>query len=130
MIRRIYDWICRQRQWRREHEAAWARVTVSGDEPNAFQLACEEELDAALGRLGRTLSERIVSIGPFGEPMIHAQIPDSPLQVWIYSDGAEVVGAGEDRHFERWDWRTPSELQAAFIEAVVQAMSTVARRPA
>ena len=130
MIQRIFAWIAAHRRWRRDHEAAWHDAAIAGEDLSAFQRACEHELNAALARLGHTVSERRISADAPGERMIHVRISGAPVEVWIYADGAEVTGPGADHRFERWDWRTPAELQAALVERVERVLRAAHSHPA
>lgn len=80
-----------------------------------FQQVCEQALRDRLHAAGYELRNR--EIRWIGEPAIYADIEH--VHIWIYVDEAEVVGTREYWIFEKYDYRSPSNLIDAFVERVL-----------
>ena len=79
-----------------------------------FQRLTEAELNNSLSELGLALVDR--DIEGVSEPFITGRIRD--VTVWIYVNGACVIGPGVDRVYEKWDFLSLEELRRAFIDKV------------
>lgn len=79
-----------------------------------FQIATEELLAKRLREKGLSVSEREVE--GRSEPFIRGTV--GGVKVWIYADGACVIGRGVDRVLEKWDYSSPDELREAFVRQV------------
>lgn len=115
MIARLVLWWKNLRQWRQDHKAAFAAMSTSGaDGVTVFQAHCLETISEVVPRVS---FERIKPES--GDALyLVAPIPNSDSRLFIYNTEAGIHGPGGDWRFEEWDFRTPTEL----IEAVVQAI--------
>ena len=90
-----------------------------------FQTKCEIALQAAVVQAGARLVDREVSGAR--ESYIRARIDGTDLEIYIYSDRAEVQGSGLDERFESPDFRSLDLLCEAFVgKAVELAKNAVA----
>ena len=79
-----------------------------------FQLRTELSLGELLDRRGVRPSGR--KIEGQSAPCICVAVDSTTL--WIYVDGASIIGPGVDRVFEKWDYASLDALQADFLECV------------
>jgi len=87
-------------------------------ELSSFQTRCEAALTAALSRAGARLVER--QITGVGESYIRAKIGGTSLEVYIYTDEAQVQGESVDERFEAPDFKTGDLLSEAFIRKALE----------
>jgi hypothetical protein len=45
-------------------------------------------------------------------------VPDSGVELWIYTNTAEVKGRNDDTVLEDWDFLTPDQLVTEFVQKV------------
>ena len=78
----------------------------------------QQRTDRALAELlsGRDALAVEREIDGLTEPYIRVVVGD--LSLWIYVDGASIIGPGVDRVFERWDYASLDALEAAFLACV------------
>jgi hypothetical protein len=121
MLRRLLHWNRRRKQWDRDHVAAWAGQNVPGPSGlSPFQEKCEGELTALLRARGLVLAQRVVQ---GEEPYIHARLADTPWEVWISVDQAQLSGPGDAAvNLEQWSALTPDELIQTFLAHVQRGL--------
>jgi hypothetical protein len=83
-----------------------------------FQAKCEAALAASLARVGARLVDRQLSGSR--ETYIRARIAGTGMEVYIYSDEAQVQGLGVDERFESPDFDTGDLLCEAFVRKAVE----------
>ena len=88
-----------------------------------FQIKYQTALEAGLAQIGARLIERQI-LGSH-ETYITARIYKTDLQVYIYSDEAQVQSASIDERFESPDFRTADLLCQAFVNKAVQLAQNV-----
>lgn len=88
-------------------------------ELNEFQIATERQLTDQLAAHGLMVVDRTVK--GQSEAFIEGRVAD--VRFWIYLDEACIIGRGTDRVFERWDFDSPSDLRAAFIETMLRLVA-------
>jgi hypothetical protein len=84
---------------------------------NAFQKRAARLLDEALVSVGSQLENRRVE--GRGEHFIRAGLKGTSVEVFIYEDEAQLLGAGVDQRFEAVDYPTAEALSRAFIQRAV-----------
>jgi len=90
-----------------------------------FQSKCEAALAASLAGVGAKLTDR--EIAGSRETYIRAKIGGTDLEIYIYSDEAQVQGLGVAERFEAPDFDTSDLLCEAFVrKAVALAENAVA----
>ena len=82
---------------------------------NEFQIECEKAL---IDALASPIVER--SISGIKESFIVGYLPNTELKIYIYLDGAEVVGNSVDERFESADYDSLADLQRDFISKAVE----------
>lgn len=81
-----------------------------------MQLETELLLIERLQDIGLRIDQR--SVGGEMEPYIECLIKD--VRIWLYYDGeACIIGRGVDRVFEIYDYDSPEELRAAFLDKLL-----------
>ena len=116
----IRAWFERQRQWRREHIAAFAAVADKHDDGlTAFQ----HNAISALATLVEANSYlRRVMPDDLGECLI-APLGNNGAVLWIYVTDAGIFGVKPHSWFEEWDYRTPDDLLKALVAECVRRTS-------
>lgn len=84
-----------------------------------FQMGTERQLADRLKGRGIELSGRQVEGST--DPAIKGMVDG--IRIWIYPEGACVIGRGTDRVFEKVDYSTLDELGSAFIEKVDEILN-------
>ena len=87
-------------------------------ELSRFQIECERALTE---KVGQPLLDRMIK--GEGQLYIFGRLPDSRLEVYIYIDGAEVLGDRIDCRFEACDYDSPEHLQRAFIKEAIKHLA-------
>jgi hypothetical protein len=122
VFRRLREWIARERQWHRDHRAGWgANTPVTSEGLTSFQVSIEGAALQELSRLGKATVDRRIVRDRDGSPTVSARLEGTDITIWISVDEAQVGGPGIDVRLERWDARTPAELQAEFVKALSRA---------
>lgn len=83
-----------------------------------FQRLTESELVGRLDEKGIALADRRVQ--GTSEVFVSAKAKD--VDIWIYIDGACVIGRGVDRVFEKWDYGSLGELRRGFVDLVLELL--------
>lgn len=60
------------------------------------------------------------------EVFIEGNVTGIGLKCWIYEDGAELVGNGIDRRYEKYDFENSSDLKTAFQDDFLRYLTTSA----
>ena len=60
---------------------------------------------------------------PEGLPYLHGRLKGTPLEFYLYADGAEIVGESVDFRLERWDFEEPQHLIDKLSVAARQALA-------
>jgi hypothetical protein len=94
-----------------------------------FQKTCQRKLEQAVSVTGNRLDVRETQPGyPVldGERSvyIHCWVEDTPIEIWIYTDGAEFSTPERSWIFEAPDYDSPEELIEAFIRGVADRLSS------
>jgi hypothetical protein len=85
-----------------------------------FQQKCERELCSALAARGLALADR--TLAGESETYIHASVPGTDIEVYIYEDEAQFHKDGKRAGvFEHQDFSDAAQLQKAFICGVIDA---------
>jgi len=105
MFTRLLGWFREQKAWKADHIQSWKGLTeLDSNGISRFQTLALGAFDSStiqiqFERMGQT------------EAYFHATIPGTDLEVYVFSDGAQVLN---DAKFllraEEWDYRTPDEL--------------------
>ena len=123
MIRRVVNWFRSNAEWKRDHLASWPAYTRRVD--GATRLMSEAEgllIDAAVSA-GYSIADRLVG-GAEDEGYVRFRLAPTNVEIWLYSDAAEISTPSGGRVLEEWDFRTPSEfLDQLISEAIVRAES-------
>jgi hypothetical protein len=77
-----------------------------------FQIVTEKALEELLAEFNRTLEGRKVSGRT--EMFIEGHVDD--INIWIYTDGACLIGRGVDRVLEKWGYDSLGDLRVAFLD--------------
>jgi hypothetical protein len=123
MIERLANWWRNQKEWRRTHLDAFARVGIP--EPDGVT-PFQRQLMAAVGELIPSSSFQSKIKGD--ETYFVADVPNTKMRLFVYSNEAGLgIPTNQDafsdwRTFEEWDYRTPDELIAAVVEKVKNAV--------
>jgi hypothetical protein len=92
---------------------------------NDFQLATERALAEALD--GRGIRLENVEVTGETETCIRASLGGSGLEVFVYEDGAGILGPSLDRRFEVEDFAGLEALRQAFVLEAVEWAARSAR---
>jgi hypothetical protein len=109
----VLAWVRRQREWRRDHIAAFAAaINAQPDGLTAFQhnaLASVARFvpPHEFKRVPTKSKEPDYLVAPFGS---------RGSELYIYANEAHIFGTKPHRWFEEWDFRTPEELLQALVE--------------
>jgi len=77
-----------------------------------FQKDCLKRAEEVISLMHRKLEDiRVLGIT---ETYIHAKIAATPIEIWIYEDGAEISGPEIDDRLERQDFESLAELISEF----------------
>lgn len=109
MFTKLLGWLTENRQWREDHDQAWREPSTPGaDGLTPFQREAEQRVLQVL---------RSHNAQPFDhqvqgedERYVLFALPAPTARIFIYLDGAEIVGSQLDFRLERWDVKTPHEL--------------------
>lgn len=117
MLSKVIDWFRRERSHTRAHQAAWAgQITPGLYGWSPFQRSCDLAVSALLVELGLAYAERREHSGK--EFYIEGRIARPELEVWIYADGANLVGTALDLRLEHWDAESPASLTQQLCERI------------
>ncbi len=53
---------------------------------------------------------------------MHGRLKGTSLELYLYADGAEIIGEGVDFRLERWDFEEPLHLIEKLLVAAGQAV--------
>jgi hypothetical protein len=74
---------------------------------------------------GYSIADRVVG-GAEDEGYVRFRLAPTNVQIWLYSDAAEISTPTGGRVLEEWDFRTPREFLARLVsDAVARARSAV-----
>lgn len=88
-------------------------------EANEFQKTTQHELLTLLGELGVAPSRVEIT----GRDNATVEIDTGGVKLWIYSDGACIIGNGADFVYERWDYDDLGALREEFLRRVRKVIS-------
>lgn len=111
MLRKLRDWLAKNRQWNEEHERAWSGIVDPGpDGLSAFQRETEALVQATLSKWGMHLVDRRL-IRTQGDAANHveARIPALGVEIWIFRDQTDISSGAAQLRLEEWDAKTPEE---------------------
>jgi len=117
MFVRLRNAVRSWRNWRKDHDEAWAPyLKADPDGLNRFQKETERRLVQVLMLRGLSLRGRRLEARPDYEPdvggasfWILAEIPELGADVLIYEDQTEVASDRKEIRLEQWDAKTPEE---------------------
>ena len=122
MLRRVRDWIRKERQWHRDHVEAWQAWQVAGENGLCrVQKACEGAIETAVRLAGGRLQDRSIGSAKDGAVYVHAVISPLQVEVWLYDDTVCFSGSGIDERLEEWDFRVPEE----FVDRAASVASSI-----
>ena len=109
----VVAWFRRQRQWHRDHIAAFSAVTQrQSDGLTAFQ-------HQALASVARSVTaehfKRVTMDEHSGEYLV-AALGNRGAKLYIYPNEAAIFGTKPHSWFEEWDYRTPADLVEALAK--------------
>lgn len=117
----LIAWFRKQRQWHRDHVAAFSAVTQrQSDGLTVFQ---HQAVDALAQLVPAPLFKRIAMDKGGGEYLV-APIGSQGAELYIYPNEAAIFGAKPNAWFEEWGYPTPVELLQALVK---ECASRVAR---
>jgi hypothetical protein len=109
----LLAWIERERQWRRDHIAAFAAVTRRTDDGlTLFQ----QQVTAAVGPFVVVENFRRIRMEKEGGEYLVAPVGTKGAELFIWPNEAAIFGAKPYIWFEEWDYRTPSDLLQALVK--------------
>jgi len=109
----ILAWFLRERQWRRDHIAAFSVVTQ--EETDGLTVFQHQALSAVSRCVG---TERFQRFAMEKEQGSYLTVPLDSIgaELYIYPNEAAIFGAKPYAWFEEWDYRTPDDLLEALID--------------
>ena len=104
-----------------DERARWRRTWAGADSPGADGLSSFQRLasEAITTEFPGTILER----GGEKEVFLQGVLAGSSSRVFIYTDQAEVVGASATFNGEHYDFSSPGDLVAAFVQAAKEGRS-------
>ena len=109
----VLAWFGRQREWKRDHIAAFSAATYElADGLTLFQ---HEALSAVAGFVAPDTFTRVAMAKKDGEYLV-AQLGERGAELYIYPNEAGIFGTKPHTWFEEWDFRTPSDLLQALVQ--------------
>ena len=109
MFGRLRQHFSAWRQARKAHEEAWSGWT----EPQSSGLTRFQEFArAALEREFGPIPFELLGVR---EPYLFAVAPRPDVQVYIYENGCDLMGAVPELRAERWDFENPESLVAEMV---------------
>ena len=105
----IGAWLNSQRQWRRDHIAAFS--AVSQKQSDGLTLFQHQAINA-LSHIVPLASFKRVAERTEGEEFLSASLGNSGSELYIHSNEATISGV-EPAWFEEWGYRTPADLLEA-----------------
>jgi hypothetical protein len=109
----VLAWFRREKQWRRDHIAAFSAVTQKqSDGLTAFQ---HQALAAVARSVAAEHFKRIAMSDGSGEYLV-ASLGSRGSDLYIYPNEAGIFGAKPHCWFEEWDYLTPKELLDALAK--------------
>ena len=109
----ILAWVQRQREWRREHIAAFAAVAQA--EADGLTIFQHKAVAAVARFVPRNQFKRVPADGKESDYLV-GQLGSHGSELHIYANEAHIFGSKPHRWFEEWDYRTPEELLQALVE--------------
>jgi len=114
MISRFFAWLKANRQWKIDHLSSFKPLQVpNSDGVTGFQLRAIERLNQA----GVHLEFQRKGTR---EIYLQASIPGTDVEVFIYSDGAQVVGEYNNFVGEEGDFRTADDLIDKLVASTIE----------
>jgi len=104
MLNRVLDWFMKRRRWTADHKREWLGFT----EPDASGVTPLQKM--VLSHLEIAAPDLEFVREGISEAYFIATIPDSKINVFVLSDGVQII---KNRHLlraEEWDYRTPAEM--------------------
>ena len=114
--------------WHRDHRKAWLGFTTPGtDGLTRLQQELRNRLAESLQLSGQATGEW-KSLESQPPRTIHSDVLGTGFRVWLDPDSAafgQRLRRGEivpDRVYEEWDFRTPADLVALFLQDLMAAL--------
>jgi hypothetical protein len=128
MIGKLVTWWRSSRAWYAEHRQTWPPYTTLVDGRSLLMAEAEGAISSASGAHGLTVAERREeefdrSRGA-REVCVRFKLPPSDVEVWLYSDGAELDTPLTSDVFEEWAFRTPQDFLDELTAAVIKKATT------
>lgn len=123
MFQRFFQWFKDQKAWKADHIRTWSGMTaLDSGGISKFQNAALSALEnhgvqLPFQRMGEA------------EAYFLATIPNTEIEVFIYSDGAHVSGDQNLLRAEEWDYRTPDDLIQDLISTVCKRLPADPKPP-
>jgi hypothetical protein len=109
----LLAWFRQQRQWHRDHVAAFSVVVQKqGDGLTLFQ---HQALEAVAQFVDRRLFKRFAMEKEKADYLM-APLGSHGAELYIYPNEATIFGAKPHAWFEEWDYPTPSDLIQALAK--------------
>lgn len=109
----LFAWFQRERQWRRDHVAAFSAVTQQyADNLTLFQ----QHAVAAVAQFVPPASFQRVAMEKGAGTYLVAPFGAQGAELYIYPNEAAIFGAKPDAWFEEWDFRAPADLLQALVK--------------
>jgi len=112
MLHRLSNWLQAQRAWKNDHVRTWHGLTsLDENGVSQFQRNCLLAIESL------PLSLEFKQMGT-SEAYFVSLIPNTNIEIFLYIDGAQVVGDHNIFRAEEWDFRTPDDLIQALTTTV------------
>lgn len=109
----LLAWIRRERQWRRDHVAAFMAATRKhADGLTVFQ----HEALSAVAQFVAPERFRRIAMDKGNHEYLVAPLGTRGAELYIYPNDAAIFGAKPYAWFEEWDYRTPAELLQSLVK--------------
>jgi hypothetical protein len=111
--RRLFTWIERERQWRRDHIAAFAAVTERGNDGlTLFQ----QQATVAVAEFVAPSSYKRAVTEMDGSEYLVAPLGKRGAELHVFPNEAAIFGAKPYAWFEEWAYRSPGDLLQALVK--------------
>ena len=128
MISRFIAWWKSSRAWSADHRATWPTYTALVDGKSRLMSEAEEAIRNVAASEGFSVGERVEEAfdgsNGKGEKCVRFKLEPTNVEVWLYSDGAQLDAPLRCQIFEEWDFRTPQDfVEELSASAIAMAKS-------
>jgi hypothetical protein len=108
----LLAWFQRQRQWHRDHVAAFSVVTQK--QPDGLTLFQHQAISAMAQFVAAERFKRIPAQKGGGDYLVGPLGTDG-AELYVYPNEAMIFGAKPHVWFEEWDYTTPEDLLQSLV---------------